>query len=261
MSISSPTEVEQQVHSWLLNYSDLSQAQNRHSAFRDLTRILQQYENAAQEVEQTVLLNRKSNINLLAVTVGALSSQGTLQAQQALCATLQVFHNNTEKVMLLLPQVMLLEEPQDFLFDELQTFIRKSHNPILRENAELALAGLSRHAYQANQALAEKINTWLEDKKSTLSKNSQSLSAFLDLLGNTGSKLFLEDILQATNHKDPTVRAHAAFALRLFKGDQIVKTLEQLAVDQNSEVKTKAMEALSYSHLGYGSFDEAVNPA
>ncbi|MBW4449204.1 MAG: HEAT repeat domain-containing protein [Spirirestis rafaelensis WJT71-NPBG6] len=258
-SVSSPSvEVKQKVHSWLLNYPDLSQAQNRYRAFQDITKILQEYENAAPEVENIVLLNYKSSINLLAVTVGALSSQGTPQAQQALSHTLQAFHWNAEKVMLLLPQIMLLEEPQDFLFGELQIFIHKSRNPILRENAELTLAGLSQRAYQSNQALAKKITTWLEKKKSTLPQNSQSLSAFLDLLGNTRNETFLEDILQATTHEDAEVRARAAFALRFFKGDQVAKTLEKLAVDQNSEVKAKATEALSYFHPGYGNFDETV---
>jgi len=258
-SISSPsTEVQQEVHSWLLNYSDLSQAQSRHMAFRNLSKILHQYENAPQEIEKAVLLNSKSSIELLAVTVGVLSSQGTPQAQQALSNTLQAFRNDEEKVMLVLPQIMLLEEPQDFLFDELRTVIRKSRNPILRENAELTLAGLSQQAYQTNQPLAQKITLWLEGKKVTSSRNPQSLSAFLDLLGNTGNETFLADILQATTHENAGVRARAAFALRLFKGERVVSALTQLAVDQDPEVQTKAAEALSYFHSSQGNSDNTV---
>lgn len=249
LSSSSSTESQKEVRSWLINYSDLRQAQERHQAFRDLMSILQNYENSAQEIENLVLLNGKSSMELLAVTVGVLSSQGTPQNQQALCHALQVFRNNPEKVMLVLPQIMLLEEPQDFVFDELQTFIHTSHHPVLRENAELALAGLSQHANQTNQPLAQKITLWLESKKTILSDNPQSLSAFLDLLGNTGNETFLADILQATTHQDAGVRARAAFALRLFKGEQANKALKKLEVDQDSEVKTKATEALRYFHL------------
>jgi len=246
-SISYPSaEMQQQVQAWVLNYPDLSQAQDRHRAFRDLTKLLQQDEKITQEVEKTILLSRKSSMELIAVTVGVLSSQGTPRAQQALCNTLQAFHKNSEKVMLVLPQIMLLEKPQNFLFDELQTFIRKSRTSILRENAELTLAGLSQHAYQTNQTLAQKITSWLEIKKSTLPEDAQSLPAFLDLLGNTGNETFLVDILQATTHEDAEVRARAAYALRFFRGDRVAKALEQLTVDQNSEVKAKAAEALSY---------------
>lgn len=242
----SSTELQQEIASWRLSYPDLSQAQNRHSAFRDLTEVLQQNENAAQEVEKTVLLNYNSNMELLAITVGVLSSQGTPQAQQALCNMLQEFRQDEKKVMLVLPQIMLLEQPQDFLFDELQAFIRRSRNPILRENAELTLAGLSQHAYGTNQPLAQRITRWLKSKKTTLSENVQSSSAFLDLLGNTGNEIFLTDILKATAHQDASVRARAAFALRLLRNEQVVSTLRQLALDQDPEVKTKATEALSY---------------
>lgn len=248
-SLASSTENQKEVRSWLLNYSDLRQAQERHQAFRDLMTILQNYENSAQEIEILVLLDGRSSMELLAVTVGVLSSQGTPQNQQVLCHALQVFRNNPEKVMLVLPQIMLLEEPQDFVFDELQTFIHTSHHPVLRENAELALAGLSQHAYQTNQPLAQKITLWLESKKTILSDNPQSLSTFLDLLGNTGNETFLADVLQATTHQDAGVRARAAFALRLFKGEQANRALKKLEVDQDSEVKTKATEALRYFHL------------
>jgi hypothetical protein len=254
----SSTELQQKIDSWRLNYPDLNQAQNRHSAFRDLTKILQQNENAAQEIEKAVLLNHNSNMELLAVTVGALSSQGTPQAQQALCDTLQAFHNDEEKVMLVLPQIMLLEEPQNFLFDELQTFIHKSRNPILRENAELTLAGLSQQTYETNQPLAQRIALWLEGKKAVSLGNPQSLSAFLDLLGNTGNDAFLADILQATTHENAGVRTRAAFALRLFKGEQVVRALKQLTVDQDPEVKTKAAEALSYFHPSQDHSDNTV---
>jgi hypothetical protein len=258
-AISPSTEVQREIYSWLINHPDLSQAQNRHRAFRDLTTILQQHDDAALEVEKSVLLNSKSSMELLAVTVGVLSSQGTSPVQQALSHSLLAFRNEAEKAMLVLPQIMLLEKPQDFLFDELQAFIRKSHHPILRENAELALAGLSQQAAQTNPVLAERIALWLEGKKAVLPKNPQALSAFLDLLGNTGNETFLADILQATTHEDAGVRARAAFALRFFKGDQVVKTLEKLAVDQNSQVRTKATEALSYFHRNHDHSDETLS--
>jgi len=260
-AISSSTEVQRVISSWLLNYPDLSQAQNRHEAFRDLTKILQRHDDAPMELENTVLFNRESSLELLAITVGVLSSQGTSSAQQALSDSLSAFHQDAEKIMLVLPQIMLLEEPQDFLFDALQTFMRKSRNSILRENAELTLAGLSQRAAQSSPVLAEKITLWLEGKKAALSKDPHALPAFLDLLGNSGNETFLTDILQATTHEDARVRARAAFALRLFDGDQVVKTLKRLAVDQDSEVKTKALEALSYFHSIDGSFNEAMNPA
>jgi hypothetical protein len=243
---SPPTEVQKEIRSWLLNYSDMSHAQDRHNAFHDLTRILQQHEDASKEIEKLVLLNPESTIQLLAVTVGVLSSQGTPEAQQALCNTLQTFRREPEKVMLVLPQIILLENPQDFLFDELQNFIHISHNSILRENAELTLAGLSQNAYLTNQDLAQRITLWLQGKKVMLPKNSEALSAFLDLLGNTANEVFLADILQATTHENAQVRSRAAFALRLFKGDRVVNTLKQLTGDQSSEVKDKSTEALSY---------------
>lgn len=242
----SSTELQQKIDYWRLNYLDLSQARSRHSAFRDLTEILQQNENAAQEVEKAVLLNYNSSMELLAVTIGVLSSQGIPQAQQALCDMLQAFPQDEKKVMLVLPQIMLLEQPEDFLFDELQAFIRKSPNPILRENAQLTLAGLSQHAYETNQPLAQRITLWLEGKKAVFTQESQSLSAFLDLLGNTGNETFLPYILKTTTHENAEVRARATFALRLFNGEKVVKNLERLATDQDLVVKTNAIEVLSY---------------
>ncbi len=247
----SSTELQQKIDSWRLSYPDLTQAMNRHSVFRDLTKVLQQNANAAQEVEKAVLLNNNSSMELLAVTVGVLSSQGTPQAQQALCDMLQEFRQDEDKVMLVLPQIMLLEQPQDLLFDELQAFIRKSHNPILRENAGLTLAGLSQHAYETNQPLAQRITLWLEGKKAVLTQESQSLPAFLDLLGNTGNEIFLPYILKATTYENAEVRARATFALRLFNGEEVVETLEQLATDQDSVVKTNAIEVLSYFRPSY----------
>jgi HEAT repeats len=248
----SSTEIQHKIDSWRLNYPDLSQARNRHNAFRDLTEILQQNENAAQEAKKAVLLNNNSSMELLAVTVGVLSSQGTSQAQQVLCDMLQAFPQDEKKVMLVLPQIMLIEQPQALLFDELQAFIRKSHNSILRENAELTLAGLSQHAYETNQPLAQRITLWLEGKKAALTQEFQSLPAFLDLLGNTGNETFLPYILKATTYENAEVRARATFALRLFNGEEVVETLEQLATDQDSGVKTNAIEVLSYfrpSHI------------
>lgn len=247
---SQSADIVQEVRSWALNYQDLTQASTRHKAFWELTAILQTDEDAAQEIEKVVLSQQQNNsTGLLVLTVGALSSQGTPKAQQSLCDILQALNNNDEKAMVVLPQIMLLEQPQDFLFNELQAFIRNSPNDLLRENAELVLAGLSQRAFQSNESLGQKITFWLKQKKAKLSGYPESLAHFLDLLGNTANETFLDDILPALTSENTEVRERAVFALRLFQNDRAVSALNnQMLVDQNPQVKSKAAEALSYFH-------------
>lgn len=242
-------EVHQVVHDWIVRYQDLSQASARHQAFRDLTNILKQHEDAPKAVAQTILLNQKSGTQMLAVAVGTLSSHGTAQDQQALCKMLQASRVNPSRAMLVLPQIMLLEQPQTFLFDELQTFAYQTQNELLQENAELALAGLWRYAARTNERLAREITSWLEKKKALVSANPKALSHWLDLVGNTTNEAFLADILEASIHPDYEVQARAVFAFRLFRNEQAVNTLnQQLLIEQNAEVKRKIVEALGYLH-------------
>lgn len=242
-------EAHQVVHDWIVRYQDLSQASARHQAFRDLSNILQQHEDAPEAIAQTILLNHKSGTQMLAVAVGALSSHGTVRGQQALCKMLQVSRSNPSRAMLVLPQIMLLEQPQTFLFDELQTFAHQTQNELLQENAELALAGLWQHAAQTNDRLAREIMSWLEKKKALVSANLKAVGHWLDLVGNTTNEAFLTDIIEASIHPDSEVRARAVFALRLFRNEQAVNTLnQQLLIEQNAEVKRKIVEALGYLH-------------
>jgi len=243
------SEVHQVVRDWMLRYQDLSQASARHQAFRDLSGILQRYEDAPEAVGQTVLLNQSSGTQMLAVAVGALSSHGTPQDQQALGRMLQASRSNPSKAMLVLPQIMLLEQPQTFLFDELQTFAHQTQNELLQENAELALAGLWQHSARTNERLTKEITLWLEKKKALVLANPGELAHWLDLVGNTANAAFLADILEASTHPHVEVRARAVFALRLFRDEQAVSTLKhQLLVEQNAEVKRKIVEALGYLH-------------
>jgi hypothetical protein len=244
--------ITQEVHSWVLNYQDLTQASTRHQAFRELFDILQAHDNATQSIEKIVLSQQNDNTELLAIAVGVLSSQGTPEVQQALCNILQAFRNNDEKAIVVMPQIMLLEQPQDFLFDELQAFVHNSSNPLLQENAELVLAGLWQRASQMNHNLAHKITLWLEQKKAQLSEYPESLAHYLDLLGNTANEAFLDDILPLLTHENAEVRVRAVFALRLFRDEQAVIALKhQLSVDKNPQVNRKAAEALSYFYPTY----------
>lgn len=241
--------ITQEVRSWVLNYQDLTQASTRHQAFRELFDILQAHDNAAQSIEKVVLSQQNDNTELLAIAVGVLSSQGTPEAQQALCNILQAFRNNDEKAIVVMPQIMLLEQPQDFLFDELQAFVHNSSNPLLQENAELVLAGLWQRASQRNENLAQKISFWLEQKKGEGLKKPESLAHFLDLLGNTANKDFLDNILLGLTHKNAEVRERAAFALRLFSDKRVISALKhQMLIEQNSQVKNKVTEVLSDFH-------------
>jgi hypothetical protein len=244
--------ISQEVSSWVSNYQDLTQASTRHQAFRELFAILQAHEDTAQSIEKVVLSQQDGNMELLAIAVGVLSSQGTPEAQQSLCNILQAFNSNDEKAMVVMPQIMLLEQPQDFLFNELQAFVHNSPNALLRENAELVLAGLSQRAYQTNESLAQKITLWLEQKKAQLSEDPEPLAHYLDLLGNTANEAFLDDILPLLTHKNDEVRVRAVFALRLFRDEQAVIALKhQLSVDKNPQVNRKAAEALSYFYPTY----------
>lgn len=247
---SQSVDVVQEVRSWALNYQDLAQAPTRHKAFWELTTILQTDEDAAQAIEKVILSQQQNyTTGLLAIAVGVLSSQGTPEAQKSLCNILQVFNNNDEKAMVVLPQIMLLEQPQNFLFDELQAFIRNSPNVLLRENAELVLTGLSQRAVQTNESLAQKITLWLQQKKAEISGEPESLEHYLDLLGNTTNEAFLDEILPALTHQNTDVRERAVFALRLFQNQRAVSALNnQLLVDQSPQVKRKVKEALSYFH-------------
>lgn len=247
---SQSANIVQEVRSWALNYQDLTQAFTRHKAFWELTAILQADEDAAQAIEKIALSPQQNDsTELLAITVGALSSHGTPEAQRSLCDILLAFSNNDEKAMFVMPQIMLLEQPQSFLFNELQAFIRNSRNELLRENAELVLAGLSQRASKTNENLAQQITLWLEQKKGELSEDPKSLTHFLDLLGNTANETFLDDILLALTHENTEVRERAVFALRLFQHERAVSALKhQMLIEQNSQVKRKAADALSYLH-------------
>lgn len=248
---SQPANAAQEVRSWALNYQqNLTQASTRHKAFWELTAILQADEGAVQAVEKIVLSRQQNDsLELLAVAVGALSSQGTPEAQQSLCNLLQAFSNSDDKAMVVMPQIMLIEQPQSFLFNEVQAFIRNSQNDLLRENAELILAGLSQTASKTNENLAQQITFWLEQKKANVSEDSSSLTHFLDLLGNTADETFLDDILLALTHENAEVRERAVFALRLFRHERAVSALKhQILIEQNSQVKHKAVDALNYIH-------------
>jgi HEAT repeats len=252
------TLLQREVNSWLDEYSDLSQAMTRSKAFQDLTKILQQNKDAPKEIEKVVLLNKQSSIESLALVLGALSSQGTPEAQRVLCNALWEFAEFDEKIMLLFPQIMLIEEPQDFLFDELQNFVHKNHNSLLLENARLTLAGLSKKSDKFNKKLALKITFWLQQERRSLSDNPQEITQYLDLLGNSGNESFLSYILQASKHENFEVRSRAAFALRSFKGKQVVSTLEKLASDKYPLVRSKAIEALKYFYLN-GTSSNSLN--
>lgn len=246
-NVSEDIRISQEVSSWMSNYQDLTQASTRHQAFRELFAILQAHNEAAQSIEKIVLSQQNDNTELLAISVGVLSSQGTPEAQQALCNILQAFRNNDEKAIAVMPQIMLLEQPKDFLFDELQAFVRNSPNPLLQENAELVLAGLWQRASQMNENLAHKITLWLEQKKAQLSEYPESLTHYLDLLGNTANEAFLDDILPLLTHENAEVRVRAVFSLRLYQNERAVSALkQQILIEQNPQVKQKAVDALSY---------------
>ncbi len=241
------SEIRQEVSSWTHDYQDLSEGRSRYIAFQDLKTILKHHEDAPRVIQENGLLKQEKNNKLLSVILGALSSHGSPESQQVLSNALQAYRDNEEKAMLVLPQILLLESPQSFLFNELQTFIRKSQSETLHENGELVLAGLWQRANQTNVDLAQKISQWLIVKKAALSGNTESLAHFLDLLGNTANEAFIDDILQALVHEKPEVRERAVFSLRLFKDERAVSALKhQILVEQNSEVRNKAKDALSY---------------
>lgn len=246
---SEATNVSQEVRSWLSQYHDLSQAPVRDQAFWKLITILQSDEDAAQSIERAVLLQQNDNLEVLAIAVGALSSEGSPKAQQALSDILQAFDSDAQKAITVMPQIMLLEQPQDFLFDELQAFIRKSPNALLQEDAELVLAGLSQRASQMNVSLAQRINSWMNQKKAQLSDDSKNLAHYLDLLGNTANESFLNEILPFLGHEDAEVRERAVFALRLFQNERAASALRQrISIEENPQVKQRAIDALSYLH-------------
>lgn len=241
--------ISQEVRSWVLDYQDLAQATTRHQAFWKLFAILQANEDAARSIEKLVLSQQDDNTDLLAIAVGALSSEGSPKAQQALSDILQAFDSDAQKAMTVMPQIMLLEQPQDFLFDELQAFIRKSPNALLQEDAELVLAGLSQRASETNVSLTQKINSWIDQKKAHLSDDSKNLAHYLDLLGNTANESSLNEILPFLGHEDAEVRERAAFALRLFQNEKASSALRQrISIEENPQVKQRAIDALSYSH-------------
>ena len=247
--------VSEKVQSWKSNYSDLTEPSTQLIAFQKLYAIILNDDKVTQELYNLLLSKSPEHRReYLSVIAGVLSSQGSSNAQQVLCRILQLFQNDDQEALTVMPQIMLLENPQPLLFDQILHFIHKTPSKALKENGELMLAGLWKNANINNSILAKKIEQWLVQKKSKISSQHQdSLAHFLDLLGNSANPKFLPDILQRLSHQNPAVRERAVFALRLFQNKLAFDALtKQLAIESDIPVKNKGILALNYLNAEFG---------
>ncbi len=73
----------------------------------------------------------------------------------------------------------------------------------------------------------------------------------LVVMGNSGSKEFIPDIKESLNDEDPTVRAHAAWALSKLEGENSYKTLsDRLDIESDSIVREEIVSILNADAKG-----------
>lgn len=181
------------------------------------------------------------------VLVASLGATGSKEAQAALVASLRAGEMSQEAKKHVIATLAMVAFPSDQAESALRSIRDESKAPELAATASLGLgimakALASRSPKRATAIVDEAITRALADEH-----DEARLLADLAVLGNTASPRIQHDMMRWSRASSASVRASAAFGLRLVRTDEAeARLLEVLASDEDPAVRSRVASALSY---------------
>ncbi|MBP9707581.1 MAG: hypothetical protein KBD78_08045 [Oligoflexales bacterium] len=182
------------------------------------------------------------------LTLSSLVSAGHPQAQSALIKFLQESSGDQEKQITVIGQLGLVEHPSDELNQYTENRIQNESDPDILTTLYLQQGNNAKAQENSNPAVnAKSVASYL---KLLQSGKIQDQILALEALGNAGSVLAIDAILEKTFSSNSTIRTKALAALRLIQGieaEQAILAYYERHSEQSE--KKAAIEALFYREL------------